>query len=136
MHAEILSLSRNSLITLLLCFFPAILYLYISFSCPYYEDSAVVRALQQRFPTYAGNFPVWSEHTSAMHQLALWTLLEEAGFGASLQHYNPLIDKDVRAQWRLPEEWRLIAQMPFGLPLAPPAEKTFEPVEARMRIFR
>lgn len=71
-----------------------------------------------------------------MHQLALWTLLEEAGFGASLQHYNPLIDKDVRAQWRLPEEWRLIAQMPFGLPLAPPAEKLFEPVEARMRIFR
>ncbi|MDE6876239.1 MAG: nitroreductase family protein [Alistipes sp.] len=102
----------------------------------FYEDTAVVRALQQRFPTYAGNFPVWSEHTSAMHQLALWTLLEEAGFGASLQHYNPLIDKDVRAQWRLPEEWRLIAQMPFGLPLAPPAEKMFEPVEARMRIFR
>lgn len=102
----------------------------------FYEDTAVIRALQQRFPLYAGNFPTWAEHTSAMHQLTLWTLLEEAGFGASLQHYNPLIDKDVRVEWRLPEEWRLIAQMPFGLPAATPPEKTFEPVESRLRVFR
>ncbi len=102
----------------------------------FYEDTSVVRTLQQRFPLYAGNFPTWSEHTSAMHQLVVWTLLENVGFGASLQHYNPLIDKDVRARWHLPEEWRLVAQMPFGLPAAPPSEKTFEPVEARMRVFR
>lgn len=102
----------------------------------FYEDSATVRTLQQRFPLYAGNFPVWSEHTSAMHQLVVWTLLEEAGFGASLQHYNPLIDTAVRRQWSLPEEWRLVAQMPFGLPAAEPDNKTFEPVEARMRVFR
>lgn len=102
----------------------------------FYEDTGVVRSLQQRFPLYAGNFPVWSEHASAMHQLALWTLLEDAGFGASLQHYNPLIDRDVRAEWHLPETWRLIAQMPFGMPAAPPPEKAFEPVDARLRIFR
>lgn len=102
----------------------------------FYEDTAAVRVLQQRFPQYAGNFPVWSEHTSAMHQLMLWTLLEQAGFGASLQHYNPLIDKEVRSEWHLPEEWRLIAQMPFGLPAETPEPKTFEPTEARMRVFR
>ena len=102
----------------------------------FYEDTAAVRALQQRFPQYAGNFPVWLEHTSAMHQLMLWTLLEQAGFGASLQHYNPLIDKEVRSEWHLPEEWRLIAQMPFGLPAETPEPKTFEPTEARMRVFR
>ena len=102
----------------------------------FYEDMSVIRSLQQRFPLYAGNFPTWSEHTSAMHQLTVWTMLENAGFGTSLQHYNPLIDKDIRIQWRLPEEWRLIAQMPFGLPAAAPPEKTFEPVDARMRIFR
>ncbi len=67
----------------------------------FYEDTAVVRSLQQRFPLYAGNFHDWSEHTSAMHQLAVWTLLEDAGFGASLQHYNPLIDKEVRTKWHL-----------------------------------
>lgn len=102
----------------------------------FFEDSTVIRNLQQNFPLYAGNFPVWSEHTSAMHQLAVWTLLEDAGFGASLQHYNPLIDTEIRKQWSLPEEWRLIAQMPFGLPAEIPGEKTFEPLEARIRIFR
>lgn len=101
----------------------------------FFEDTDVVRRLQQNYPLYAGNFPVWSEHTSAMHQLAVWTLLEDVGFGASLQHYNPLIDKDVKDTLSLPETWKLIAQMPFGLPVGEPAEKTFEPVEARIRIF-
>lgn len=102
----------------------------------FYEDTNVVRELQQNYPIYAGNFPVWSEHTSAMHQLAVWTMLEDAGFGASLQHYNPLVDRDVRVHWSLPEEWRLIAQMPFGLPAGEPGQKTFCPVDARLRIFR
>ncbi|MCM1150414.1 MAG: nitroreductase family protein [Alistipes sp.] len=102
----------------------------------FYEDMSVIRTLQQRFPLYAGNFPMWAEHASAMHQLTVWTLLESAGLGASLQHYNPLIDKRVRMQWHLPEEWRLIAQMPFGMPAATPQQKTFEPVDARMRVFR
>ena len=41
----------------------------------FFEDTDVVRGLQQQFPAYAGNFPVWSEQTSAMHQLAVWTML-------------------------------------------------------------
>jgi len=102
----------------------------------FYEDTAAIRTLQQRFPLYAGNFPVWSEHTSAMHQLTLWTLLENVGFGASLQHYNPLIDNDVRVGWRLPETWRLVAQMPFGFPLSEPPAKTRSPIEQRLRVFR
>lgn len=102
----------------------------------FFEDEEVVAVLQRTYPTYADNFPAWSQQTSAMHQLALWTLLEDAGFGASLQHYNPLIDNRVRRRWRLPESWRLIAQMPFGEPLEAPAEKTHEPLEKRIRIFR
>jgi len=98
--------------------------------------TTVVRKLQEQFPTYADNFPIWSEHTSAMHQLAVWTMLEDAGFGASLQHYNPLIDKEVREQWDLPAAWRLIAQMPFGTPGGEPQEKSFKPWEERIRIFK
>ena len=101
----------------------------------FYEDATVIRTLQKQFPLYAGNFPAWSEQTSAMHQLAIWTMLEDRGFGASLQHYNPLIDKEVQEHWRLPESWRLIAQMPFGLPAGEPDEKTFQPIDSRMRIF-
>ena len=102
----------------------------------YYEDTTVVRKLQEQFPTYADNFPIWSEHASAMHQLAVWTMLEDAGFGASLPHYNPLIDKEVRERWDLPAAWRLIAQMPFGTPGGEPQEKSFKPWEERIRIFK
>ncbi|MDR0789269.1 MAG: nitroreductase family protein [Bacteroidales bacterium] len=100
------------------------------------EDNDIVESLQKTFPTYAASFPAYSEHTSAMHQFALWTLLEEAGFGCSLQHYNPLIDQKVKSQWALPQSWKLIAQMPFGTPTAEPTEKTFEPLEKRMLVFK
>lgn len=54
----------------------------------FFEDTAVVKKLQASFPTYKESFPVWSQQTSAMHQLVIWTMLEDAGFGASLQHYR------------------------------------------------
>lgn len=101
----------------------------------YFEDDTVVADLQRRFPTYADRFPVWAEHTSAMHQFALWTLLEAAGLGASLQHYNPLIDDAVRREWDLPAAWRLIAQMPFGTPADTPADRAPQTTDARIRIF-
>lgn len=102
----------------------------------FFEDTSVIHDLQQQFPTYAPNFPVWSQHTSAMHQLAVWTMLEDAGLGASLQHYNPLIDRSVRTEWELPETWELIAQMPFGIPTGKPKEKTFQPLDRRIKVFK
>lgn len=102
----------------------------------FFEDQTVVESLQKVFPLYANNFPVWSQHTSAMHQFAVWNLLEEAGLGATLQHYNPLIDDDVRKTWDLPASWTLIAQMPFGTPAANAGEKTFQSIEDRVKIFK
>lgn len=102
----------------------------------FYEDEQVVVTLQRENPAYADNFPTWAEHTSAMHQLTVWTMLEELGFGASLQHYNPLIDRAVRTKWNLPETWRLIAQMPFGVPAEMPAEKSFQPLDSRLLIYQ
>lgn len=89
----------------------------------YFEDTAVVKNLQEAFLSYAENFPTWSQHTSAMHQFAIWTMLEDAGLGASLQHYNPLIDEEVRRTWNLPGSWMLIAEMPFGTPTAEPEKR-------------
>lgn len=102
----------------------------------YFEDTAVVKNLQEAFPSYAENFPTWSQHTSAMHQFAIWTMLEDAGLGASLQHYNPLIDEEVRRTWNLPGSWMLIAEMPFGTPTAEPGEKEFQELSERIKIFR
>lgn len=99
----------------------------------FFEDQLVVESMVSKFPLYGRNFPLWSQHTSAMHQFAIWTLLEEMGFGASLQHYNPLIDKEVKSRWHLPEEWKLIAQLPFGLPLDTPEPKKY--VDASRRVI-
>lgn len=102
----------------------------------FFEDDSVVEGLQKAFPAYKENFPGWSAQTSAMHQLAVWTMLEDAGLGASLQHYNPLIDDEVRREWKLPEHWKLVAEMPFGLPSEEPGKKEFQPLEERVRVFR
>ena len=101
----------------------------------FYEDQQVVKKLQEQFPRYQANFPVWSEHASAMHQFAVWMLLEEAGFGASLQHYNPLIDEVVAETWNISPEWKMIAQMPFGVISSEPDKKMFGPLENRSIIF-
>lgn len=101
----------------------------------YFEDMSVVRSLQENFPTYRDNFPIWSEQANAMHQLVIWTLLEEAGMGASLQHYNPLIDDEVRRVWNLPEDWKLIAQMSFGVPAGEPGPKEVMSLDKRIFAF-
>lgn len=102
----------------------------------FFEDQYVVQKLQDTFISYKDNFPGWSIQTSAMHQLAIWTMLEEAGLGASLQHYNPLIDEAVRYTWNLPSSWQLIAEMPFGTPIAEPGEKEIVELSKRVKIFR
>lgn len=102
----------------------------------FYEDMDVVRKFQDQFAAYSENFPIWSNQTSGMVQLIVWTALELEGFGASLQHYNPLIDERVRGEWNLPESWKLIAQMPFGKPTAPAGDKDFQPIEERVKVVR
>ena len=102
----------------------------------YFEDISVVEGLQQKFPLYRDNFPVWASQSSAMLQFAVWTALEQEGFGATLQHYNPIIDEAVKTAWDIPATWKLLAQMPFGKPVAPPAEKEFHPVAGRVKLFK
>ncbi len=101
----------------------------------YFEDVSVVDKFMEAYPLYSSNFKTWSQHTSAMHQFTIWTMLEDLGFGASLQHYNPLIDEEVKRTWHLPKEWLLIAQMPFGMPLSSPGEKNMKPLEERVKVF-
>ena len=101
----------------------------------FFEDQSIVQGLQEQFPSYKDNFPIWSFQSSGMLQFAVWTALEDAGLGVSLQHYNPLIDDQVREEWNLPKQWNLLAQMPFGAPLAPPDAKTFVPLDTRIKIF-
>lgn len=101
----------------------------------YFDDADVTTKLGEQFPLYKENFKVWAEHASGMLQFAVWTQLEAEGLGASLQHYNPLIDDEVKKAFGLPGSWRLIAQMPFGKPTAPAGDKEFLPSDEHVKIF-
>ncbi|WP_435166993.1 nitroreductase family protein [Falsirhodobacter sp. 1013] len=101
----------------------------------FFEDQATIQSLQQKFPLYADNFPGFAEQSGGMAQLAVWNTLADAGIGASLQHYNPLIDAAVTSTWGLPESWKLRAQMPFGSNEKPFGDKTFMDDADRFRTF-
>lgn len=102
----------------------------------YFEDKSVVEELQEKYPLYKAHFPIWSQQANGMLQYVIWTTLESEGLGASLQHYNPLIDEAVQKEWDIPDTWVLCSQMPFGNPTAKPDEKTFLPIETRVKIFK
>ena len=101
----------------------------------FYEDMNVIKGLQEQFPLYADNFPVWSEHSTGIAQFAVWTALAEINVGASLQHYNPIIDAEVAQTYDIPANWKLRAQLVFGSIEAPAGEKTFMDDAARFKSF-
>lgn len=102
----------------------------------YYEDQNVVKSLQEQFPLYKANFPIWSEQSNGMLQLFVWTALQDEGYGASLQHYTELVEEDVKKEWNLPDSWKLIGQMPFGKPTAQPDEKQFNYTDEHFKVYK
>lgn len=102
----------------------------------FFEDQVIVEDLQQKYPLYKDNFPIWSQQSSGILQYIVWTSLETEGFGASLQHYNPLIDDEVKREWNISSDWKLIAQLPFGKPTGVVQEKEFKPLEERVKVFK
>ena len=101
----------------------------------FFEDASTVESLQKKFPLYAENFPKWSLESNGMLQYMIWLALSEKNIGASLQHYNPLIDDEVKLAFDLPGHWQLLAQMPFGSIERPADEKSFLPMDERLKIF-
>lgn len=69
-----------------------------------------------------------------MHQYALWVALEAEGFGANLQHYNPLVDPKAAERWNIPVAWKLRAQLVFGGRAGEPGEKKHEETHGK-RLF-
>ena len=98
----------------------------------YYEDMDVIKKMQEAVPLYAENFPVWSMQSAGMLQYAVWTALSTEGMGASLQHYNPIIDAEVAQVFNVPKSWKLIAQMPFGSPTGEPDKLEYVDLENRV----
>ncbi|WP_195218695.1 nitroreductase family protein [Leuconostoc lactis] len=101
----------------------------------FYTDTDVVKMYEEQIPLYAENFYDWSEQGHGMAECATWLALTEAGLGASLQHYNPLIDEAVAAAFDIPDNWRLRAQMPFGSIEAAASEKDMMSDAERFKFF-
>jgi len=101
----------------------------------FFEDTDIVQNLQQKYPLYADNFSKWSIQSNAMLQYMIWTAFAANNIGASLQHYNPLIDTMVQKEFSTPKTWELNAQMPFGGIDHPALPKIFEPISNRLKIL-
>lgn len=80
----------------------------------FFEDHQIVEKLKDQFKSYAQHFENWSQQNNAILQYNIWLSFTSEGLAASLQHYNPIIDDSVQNKWKIPDSWRLIAQMPFG----------------------
>ena len=102
----------------------------------FFEDKTALNNLKKQFPLYAKNMKTWTQQANGMLQYMIWQVLAENGIGASLQHYNEIIEKDLHDMYNFPKSWELVAQMPFGSIEKEPAEKTFLPVEGRMLVLK
>lgn len=102
----------------------------------FFEDLDVIENLQAQFPSYAENFPVWAEHSTAIAQFATWTALHTDGLGASLQHYNPIVDEQVHAEWDIPAHWKLRAQLVFGSIEGEAKDKAYIEDVVRFKVFK
>ena len=102
----------------------------------FFEDSDTLYEMQKKYPTYKDNFSIWAAQANGMLQFAIWTALEDLGLGVNIQHYNMLIDEDIRKIFNLPDSWDLVAQMVFGEKLqdAPPIKKLS--TGDRVKVFR
>lgn len=102
----------------------------------FFDDFDTIKAIQEKFPLYADNFPVWAAQANGMLQFAIWTMLTNMGLGVNLQHYNPLIDEGIDKAFDLPAGWTLVAEMVFGEQIEEPKPIEKIPVEERVKVFR
>ena len=92
--------------------------------------------MMEKLPRYADNFETWANQANGMLQHSIWLALRDLGLGASLQHYNPVIDDALRELFDRSEDWVLLAQMPFGNILEEPAPKDKIDVRERVKVFK
>ena len=102
----------------------------------FFTDDDIVQQYQEQLSLYAENFPIWADQANGMAQINVWQALAANDIGASLQHYNPLIDDDVHTAFDIPESWNLRGQMPFGSIEAPAGTKEYMTDDARFKIFK
>ena len=101
----------------------------------FYEDKTIIRGLENQFELYKDNFVPWAYQGNAMLQFIIWTALDSEGLGASLQHYNPLIDDEVAEAFNIDKNYKLIGQLVFGNPEKVSGERNRSELASRVTII-
>lgn len=100
-------------------------------------DENVVKSLQDKFPNYADRFPSWAEQANAMLQFSIWVGLREMGLGASIQHYNPVIDEALKKKFDIKDHHKILAQLVFGgIVEEPQAKEKENDINHRVKIIK
>lgn len=100
----------------------------------YFSDQPTIEKDMAQFTLYKDNFRDWSEQGLGGAEINVWTALANVGLGASLQHYNPLIDDQIKQAFEVPDGWILRAQMPFGSIEAPADDKDYLADDLRFKV--
>lgn len=98
----------------------------------FFDDLNVLNQMKEDFPLYKDNVDTFASHSMGILQGNIWNALASVHIGASLQHYNPLIDDEVKKTWNIPENYQLTAQMVFGGIDEIPAVK--DKIDAKQRV--
>ncbi|KAF1302908.1 nitroreductase family protein [Enterococcus saccharolyticus] len=102
----------------------------------FFSDLDTVKNLQEQFPLYADSFPGYAEQEHGIAAANTWTAFAEAGLGGNLQHYNPVIDEAVAAEWNIPANWKLRSQLVFGSKEGDAGEKEHLAADVRFRVYK
>lgn len=102
----------------------------------FFDEQKITQGLMEEMPQYKDNFATWYQQHAGMLQSNVWVGLASVGYGASLQHYNELIEAEVKKVFGFPESWKLLAQMPFGKVLKKAEAKEMDPITERFREMR
>ena len=100
-----------------------------------FRDLAAVEQMKQDYATYANEMDSWSWQDVGITMVNIWNSLAETGVGANIQHYNPLIDDEVKATWNVPAGYQLVGQMVYGGIVSRPGDKERKDVNELVQVL-
>lgn len=102
----------------------------------FFENKEIVEQLKKDFPLYKNQFDDFASRSMGILQGNIWNALAEVEIGASIQHYNPLIDQAVKEEWDIPDSYQLSSQMVFGGIGSIPEPKDKVDIQTRLHIYK
>lgn len=100
-----------------------------------FYDGDIVSKLEEKFPSLKENFIRWAYENCAVVYTNIWNGLVSLNLGANLEHFNPFIESWVNDFYKLPKNFKLVAQMPFGGIISKPEEKKKLSIDEMFRMF-